>query len=205
MSINKNIKKSDEKVVITVRIDKELDESLNIARSKTGLSKADIIRNYLNLSNYVFMQKGSIKSLDNRELIIFKRSFLKNLLKDMDEVAQIILGEKLARFINDIARIQRRINDLSYKLDICENLGFFPKFIDQEDYILISNKFGPRKFIEAFTWKLITEKDFNRQFVEAEISKNPKSTARNYKKEIAPVERLSSHYAFEFAKLPKKE
>ncbi|MFW9830071.1 MAG: ribbon-helix-helix protein, CopG family, partial [Candidatus Thorarchaeota archaeon] len=46
--------------VITVRIDQKLNENLDKVRRKLGISKADLIRNYLEISKCVVKQKGSI-------------------------------------------------------------------------------------------------------------------------------------------------
>ena len=49
-----NIKEgTKEKSVLTVRIDEELDQILNDVKEKKGISKADLIRNYLELVKYV--------------------------------------------------------------------------------------------------------------------------------------------------------
>ena len=121
--------------------------------------------------------------------------------------SQINFGLKLSRLINDIARINNKLEDINYKLDLCDHMGFFPKFVDEENYVLITKKFGPIKFIEAFTWQLFknpNQKDFNPNYTSENISS--KSSIRNpYNKEIVSVERSSSHYSFEFAKIPEEE
>ena len=213
MSTDKNGKESkganseDTTKVITVRIDSDLNENLDAIRRKIGISKADLIRNYLEISKYVKIQKSSIKSLNERDLIMIKKSFLRKLIESQEEVEQINSGLKLSRLINDIARINNKLEDIHYKLDLCDSLGFFPKFIDEENYVLITKKFGPIKFIEAFTWQLFkkpNQKDFSTNYTSENISS--KSSIRNpYNKEIVAVERSSSHYSFEFAKIPEEE
>jgi len=193
--------------VITVRIDNELNKNLDLVRSKIGLSKADLIRNYLEMSKYVRIQKSSIKSLNDRDLIMIKKSFLRKLIENSEEVKQINLGLKLSRLINDIARINNKLEDIEYKLDLCDHMGFFPKFVDEENYVLISKKFGPKKFIEAFTWQLFkqpNQKDFNPNYTTETID-NKSSIRNQYNKEIVSVERSSSHYSFEFAKIYEEE
>ena len=203
----KDANSEDTTKVITVRIDSDLNENLDQIRSKIGISKADLIRNYLEMSKYVKIQKSSIKSLNDRDLIMIKKSFLRKLIESQEEVEQINSGLKLSRLINDIARINNKLEDIHYKLDLCDNLGFFPKFIDEENYILITKKFGPIKFIEAFTWQLFkkpNQKDFNPNYTSENIAS--KSSIRNpYNKEILYVERSSSHYSFEFAKIPEED
>jgi hypothetical protein len=193
--------------VITVRIDSDLNKNLDAIRSKIGISKADLIRNYLEMSKYIKIQKSSIKSLNDRDLIMIKKSFLRKLIEKSEEAEQINFGLKLSRLINDIARINNKLEDIDYKLDLCDHMGFFPKFIDEENYVLITKKFGPIKFIEAFTWQLFkkpNQKDFNPNYTSENISS--KSSIRNpYNKEIIHVERSSSHYSFEFAKIPEEE
>ena len=204
---SKDAEDKDKPPVITVRIEKELNETLDALRNKIGVSKADLIRNYLELSKYVIVQKSSIKSLNDRDMVMIKKSYLRKMLESREEIEQINSGLKLSRFINDIARINNKLEDIHYKLDLCDNLGFFPKFIDEENYVLITKKFGPKKFIEAFTWQIFkepTQKDFSTNYTTETIDN--KSSIRNaYNKEIVPVERSSSHYSFEFAKVPEEE
>ncbi|MHA1723288.1 MAG: hypothetical protein ACTSXH_00385 [Promethearchaeota archaeon] len=188
--------------ILTLRIDKELNDIIYQLGVKKKLSKSIILRNYLELARYFNVDYDSMRSLNENELIITKRNFLFNLLEELDELKQIDYGSRLAQYINDIARIQGKEDDIGYKLDLCEKHGFFPKFIDKRNYILISKKFGPKKFVEAFTWLLITkgeEGDFDRSFIESEISKSSK-TKRSYFKIINPLERDASYYSFEFAK-----
>ena len=191
--------------VITVRIDEELNNHIDKSREKLGLSKADFIRNYLELSKFIIKQKGSIKSLNDRDFIIVKRSFLRKIIENESEEEQLNMGNKLGNFINDIARINGKLDDIEYKLDLCDNLGFFPKFIDDENYVLIDKKFGPQKFVETFTWQIFNQTtDFNIDWISSKIDTQSKiRTAYNNK--VQPIERSSSHYSFEFAKLSKNE
>ncbi|MFX1308597.1 MAG: hypothetical protein ACFE8C_02790 [Promethearchaeota archaeon] len=194
-------------VVITVRIEEDLNQNIEKIRSKLGISKADFIRKYLDMSKYLVIQNNLLKSLNNRDFILIKKSFLRKLLEGLEETEQMEMGLKSARFINDIARLQGQIDNIEYKLDLCEHLGFFPKFIDEEKYILISKKFGPRKFIEAFTYKLINHEpkfNFDMRFTEETISSQSKIRT-SYEKLIQPIERSSSHFSFEFAKIPEEE
>ena len=46
--------------VITVRINSELNDALDKLKDKLGNSKADLIRNYLGMSQYIIKQKNSI-------------------------------------------------------------------------------------------------------------------------------------------------
>jgi len=196
--------KDDSTSVITVRIDKNLNETLDNHCRNLRISKANLIRSYLEMSKYLIVDRGAIKSLDNRELIILKQSYLKKNTRDLDEIRQIEMGEKLARYVNDIARIEGKLDDLSYKLDLCEHMGYFPRFIDKDKdkFILFSKKFGTQKFVEAFVWQLINQSDYNRDFLTEEIERS-KSIRGNYNKTINPVERSSSHYSFGYAKLPE--
>ncbi|MFW9945396.1 MAG: ribbon-helix-helix protein, CopG family, partial [Candidatus Odinarchaeota archaeon] len=52
--------------VITIRIDRNLNNNLNKMKERLGISKADLIRNYLEFSKFIIKQKGSIKTLNNR-------------------------------------------------------------------------------------------------------------------------------------------
>jgi len=188
--------------VITVRIDNELNNVIEKLRSNLGISKANFIRNYLEMSKYLIIQNNTIKSLNNRDLVVIKKSFVRKLIEAMDEKEQMEMGVKIARFINDIATIQGKLDDIEYKLDLCEHLGFFPKLIDEENYILFSKKFGPKKFIEAFVYKLINyelKSEYDTRFTEENIKTQSKINSA-YTKALQPVERLSSHYSFEIAK-----
>ncbi|MFX1345017.1 MAG: ribbon-helix-helix protein, CopG family [Promethearchaeota archaeon] len=197
-------KSKNSTVVITVRIDEDLNNKIEEIREKLGISKADFIRNYLEMSKSIIKQKTSIKSLNKRDLIIVKRSYLRKLIERSDESEQIKLGDKLGRFINDIGRINGKVDDISYKLDLCDSLGFFLRDVDNEGYINIIKKFGPKKFVEAFIWRLFKQEEFNLRYTEEEL-KGSKSLTQQYEKEIQAVNRSSSHYSFEFAKLPLKE
>jgi len=197
-------KSKDSTVVITVRIDEDLNHNIEEMRQKLGISKAEFIRNYLELSKSIIKQKSSIQSLNKRDLVIIKRSYLRKLIENIDESEQIKLGDKLGRFINDIARINGKIDDIDYKLDLCDSLGFFLRDVDQEGYVNILKKFGPKKFVEAFTWRLFKQEEFNSKYTEEEL-KGSKSLTQQYEKQIQSVNRSSSHYSFEFAKLHEKE
>ncbi len=191
--------KSNQKI-ITIRIDSELNDHLDYMRNRLGVSKADLIRNYLELSKYVLKQKSSIKSLNNRDFIIIKRSYLRKIITKLNEEEQIKLGDKLARFINDIGRINGKEDDIEYKLNLCDSLGFFPFFSDKENSILITKKFGPQRFVEAFTYRLFKKKEFNPRFIEEEL-KGSKSLRDQYNKEIQPENKTSSHYSYKFANI----
>jgi len=197
-------KSRDSTVVITVRIDEDLNNNIEEVRQKLGISKADFIRNYLEMSKSIIKQKGSIKSLNKRDLMIVKRSYLRKLIESSVEGEQIYLGDKLGRFINDTARTNGKVDDIEHKLDLCDSLGFFLRDVDTEGYINILKKFGPKKFVEAFIWRLFKQDEFNSKYTEEEL-KGSKSLTQQYEKEIQSVNRSSSHYSFEFAKLPEKE
>lgn len=203
MSKIKNTEIKDKTSVLTVRIDDELDQILSRIKNKKGITKAKLIRNYLEMAKYLILDGESIQSLNNRDFIIIKRSFLKRLVEKLEELEQIELGEKFGRLINDIATLQGKTDDNDYKIDLCEHLGFFTKHIDSEGYLLILKKFGPQKFVESFLWKIIKNKDFDTQFIESEIEKSSKVRSQ-YDKVINPLDRSTSHYAFEFAKMKKK-
>ncbi|MBY9017672.1 MAG: hypothetical protein KGD66_02470 [Candidatus Lokiarchaeota archaeon] len=186
--------------VLTIRINNELNEHLGKMKSRLGVSKADLIRNFLELSKYIIKQKNSLKSLNDRDFIIIKRSFLRKLIVGSDELDQILLGDKLARFVIDIARISGKVDDLNYKIDICDNLGFFPKFIDEENYLLVTKKFGPNKFVEAFLFRLFTGKEMDHNYIEESLKGN-KSLKQKYKNDFKIVQRSESHFTYEFTTL----
>ena len=186
--------------VITIRIDGELNDHLNNLKDRLGLSKADLIRNYLELSKCILKQKSSLKSLNNRDFVIIKRSYLRKIMMELEEEDQIRFGDKLARFINDLGRIYGKENDIDYKIQLCDIMGFFPYFVDNENSILITKKFGPQRFVEAFTYRLFKKSEYNTRFVEEEL-KGSKSLRDQYNKEIQPEDKSSSHYSFKFAKI----
>ncbi|MFX1390801.1 MAG: hypothetical protein ACFE9Z_12125 [Promethearchaeota archaeon] len=159
------------------------------------------------MSKYLVTQNNSIRSVNDRDLIIIKKNHLKKLIEGLTEVDQMEFGIKIARFINDIATIQGKLDDIEFKLDLCEHLGFFPKLVDDENYIWFSKKFGSKKFIEAFVYKLINYEpkfEYDLKYTEEAIENN-KSLRAQYNKNIDPQERSSTHYCFEFAKIPKEE
>jgi len=200
-----SIDKKEETSVLTVRISKELDQILDKIKDRKGISKASLIRYYLEMAKYIIVDNGSIRSLDERDMITIKKKTFKKYLRLFEEEMQMDQGVKFARFINDLARVQGKLDDIGYKLDLCEHLGFFPKFVDEDNYILITNKFGPKKFIEAFVYKLIhhdPEIEYDYTFTEEAENGKRKSA---YLKTIQPVDRAASYYAFEFAKIESEE
>ena len=199
--MNKSLK--PETSIVTIRIDKELNEHIDKLKDRLGLSKADLIRNYLELSKYLIKERNSIKSFNNRDFIIVKRSFMRKMIEDFEEESQILLGDKLARFINDISRIHGKVEDINYKLDICDNLGFFQKFIDQENYVLVSKRFGPKKFVEAFLYRFFTEEEMNPNYVEEKLKGN-KSLNSKYSNDFTEKNRSESHYTYEFMHLEEE-
>ncbi|MBN1216230.1 MAG: hypothetical protein JXA99_12420 [Candidatus Lokiarchaeota archaeon] len=189
--------------ILTVRIHEDLDENLDNICKKRGLKKATVVREYLDKAKFFLIDHNSIKSKNENNLILLKRTYFRNILEKIDELSQIELGSELARFINDLARLEGKIDDIQYKIAICEEYGLFSKFIDKENYILFSKKFGPRKFVEAFVWILISKGDkgdFDKQFTQEELSNSSKLN-KKYEELIQPIKRDSSYYAFEFAKL----
>jgi hypothetical protein len=203
----KNKEFSEKSNVLTVRISQQLDQVLENLKDKKGISKATLIRNYLEMAKYILVDQGSIKSINDRELIIIKRKTFKKMVKGFSEVDQMNQGIKFAQFINDLAQLKGKIDDIEYKLELCEHLGFFPKLIDGEKYVLFSNKFGPKKFVEAFVYKLINhdaDNTYNLEYTEDNIE-NKRAIKQEYNKMIQPLERSSSYYAYEFAKIQEKE
>ncbi|TXT54436.1 MAG: hypothetical protein BAJALOKI2v1_780012 [Promethearchaeota archaeon] len=202
---NKDKRSEDNSSVLTIRIDDNVNKRLDDISERRRTTKASVIRDYLEMAKYILLDPKSITSLNKNDLILIKRNTFKTILDRFDEITQIEFGTRIAQFINDLARLQGRINDIEYKLDICEKFGFFPKFIDKERYILFSKLFGPRRFVEAFVWRLITKGDkgdFDKSFISNEIDDNKKVRA-SYEEKIQPIRRDASHFAFEFANLEK--
>jgi antitoxin component of RelBE/YafQ-DinJ toxin-antitoxin module len=189
--------------VITIRIDEKLNEHLDIMKERMGISKTNLIKNYLELSKYLIKNKTAIQSLNDRDLVVIKKSFLRKIIELLEEEKQLKYGDKLARFVNDIARIYGKQEDLRYKIDFCNNLGFFNSFFDDDNYLLTTKKFGTKKFVEAFLWRIFKQKELNSEYVEEEMKSN-KSLRQKYKSEIKELDISSSHYSFEFAKIPKE-
>ena len=203
MAKKSSIKQPQAQFVLTIRIDEDLDGVIENRKKKKKTTKAKIVKNYLEMAKYISIDDYSIKSLNNNDLIMLKKSFFKSIIEGLDEVKQIDLGSELARFMNDIARGQDQLDNLIFKLDLCQHLGLFEHYIDKSNYILFSKKFGPKKFVEAFVWRLITkgdQGDFDKSFIDSEIERS-KSIRGSYEKKIHPVHRDGSYYAFEFAKL----
>ena len=200
--MNEIYKPKKQTKVITIRIDEKLNEHLDNMKERMGISKTNLIKNYLELSKYLIKHKTTILSLNDRDLVVVKKSFLRNLIERLEEKEQLNLGDKLARFVNDIARIYGKQEDLLYKIDFRVNLGFFNSLYDDNNYLLTTKKFGPKKFVEAFLWRLFKQKELNSNYFEEEMKGN-KSLRQKYKSEIKELEISSSHYSYSFAKLPK--
>ncbi len=190
--------------VITIRIDRELNENLDRIKDRMGITKNNLIKNYLELSKYFLKRKSTIQSLNDRDLVIIKRSFLRNLIERLEETEQINFGDKLGRFINDIARINGKQEDLQFKIDFCDNLGFFNNLFDESNYVLVEKKFGSSKFVEAFLWRLFEQEELNPDYIEEEMKGN-KSLRQKYKNQIKQLDISSSHYSYEFAQIKKEK
>ena len=200
--MSKDLEPKKQTKVITIRIDQELNENLDRMKDRMGINKNSLIKNYLELSKYFLKRKSTLQSLNDRDLVVIKRSFLRNILEKLEEKEQINFGDKLGRFINDIARIYGKQEDLRYKVDFCDNLGFFNNLLDESNYILVEKKFGPAKFVEAFLWRLFEQKELNPNYVEEEMKGN-KSLRQKYKNEIKQLDSYDSHYSYEFARIDK--
>lgn len=200
MSKNNTPKKPTK--VITIRIDEELNEYMDKMNKRIGTNKTSLIRNYLEFSKYVIKQKSALQSLNDRDLVVVKRSFLRNLIERLKESEQLHFGDKLGVFINDIARIYGKQEDIRYKVDFCDNLGFLSSILDDNNNLLVVKKFGPKKFVEAFLWRLFEQKELNPDYIEEEMKGN-KSLRQKYKNQIKELDISSSHYSYEFAKIPE--
>ena len=188
--------------VITIRIDEELNDQLDKMHKRMGISKTSLIKNYLELSKYLIKQKSALQSLNDRDLVVVKRSFLRNLIERLEESEQLNFGDKLGVLINDIARIYGKQEDISYKVDFCDNLGFFSSILDDDNNLLVVKKLGPKKFVEAFLWRLFEQKELNPNYIEEEMKGN-KSLRQKYKSQIKELGISTSHYSYEFAKIPE--
>jgi hypothetical protein len=188
--------------VITIRIDEELNDQLDKMHKRMGISKTSLIKNYLELSKYLIKQKSALQSLNDRDLVVVKRSFLRNLIELLEESEQLNFGDKLGVLINDIARIYGKQEDIRYKVDFCDNLGFFSSILDDDNNLLVVKKLGPKKFVEAFLWRLFEQKELNPNYIEEEMKGN-KSLRQKYKSQIKELDISSSHYSYEFAKIPE--
>ena len=188
--------------VITIRIDEELNDQLDKMHKRMGISKTSLIKNYLELSKYLIKQKSALQSLNDRDLVVVKRSFLRNLIERLEESEQLNFGDKLGVLINDIARIYGKQEDIHYKVDFCDKLGFFSSILDDDNNLLVVKKLGPKKFVEAFLWRLFEQKELNPDYIEEEMKGN-KSLRQKYKNQIKALDISSSHYSYEFAKIPE--
>ena len=197
--------KKEQTTVLTVRIERKIDQILDEIKSKRRLTKANVIRNYLEMVKYLNCDQNSIRSKDDRDLIIIKRNSFRKFLESFEEEVQMYWGIKIAQFINDLARVQNEFENIEYKLDLCEHFGFFSKFIDKENYILFSKKFGPNKFVEAFAYKLINyspDDEYDINFTTKSIEDSSKLRGQ-YNKVIQPIYRTDGYYAYMFAKLER--
>ena len=201
MSKNNGPKKATK--VITIRIDAELNEHLDKLNKRLGITKTNLIKHYLELSKYLVKQKSTLQSLNDRDLVVVKRSFLRGLIDRMEESEQLSFGDKLGVFINDIARIFGKQEDINYKVDFCDNLGYLSSILDDDNNLLVVKKFGPKKFVEAFLWRLFEQKELNPNYIEEEMKGN-KSLRQKYRNQLKASGISSSHYSYEFAKIPEK-
>ncbi len=193
--------------VLTIRIEKDLDDTITKICSDRGITRAKLIRDYLELTKYVFISNDSISTFNFNEMILLKKNFFKDILEKLDESRHIELGTELGKYVNDLARIQGKVDDIDYKLELCQHLGLFKKYIDEENYVMISKSFGPKRFVEAFVWQFFTKGDkgdFDKSYTETEMANNKKLRAK-YEEQIQSVRRDEEHYAFEFAKIPAKK
>jgi len=188
--------------VITIRIDEELNDQLDRMHKRIGISKTSLIKNYLELSKYLIKQKSALQSLNDRDLVVVKRSFLRNLIERLEESEQLNFGDKLGVLINDIARIYGKQEDIRYKVDFCDKLGFFSSILDDDNNLLVVKKLGPKKFVEAFLWRLFEQKELNPNYIEDKME-GSKSLRQKYKSQIKELDISSSHYSYEFAKIPE--
>ncbi len=201
-------KSSNSTSVLSIRIEKELDAILTkLVNENKKITKANIIRIYLELAKYIVLSSDSITSYNKNDLIILKKNFFKDIIEKLDEARHIEIGTELGKYINDLARVQGKVDDIECKLELCQHMGLFKRYIDEENYIMISKSFGPKRFVEAFVWQFITKGDkgdFDKSYNEAEMANNKKLRAK-YEDQIKPVRRDEEHYAFEFAKVPLRE
>ncbi len=188
--------------VITIRIDGELNDQLDKMHKRMGITKTSLIKNYLELSKYLIKQKSALQALNDRDLVVIKRSFLRNIIERLKESEQLNFGDKLGVLINDIARIYGKQEDIRYKVDFCDKLGFFSSILDDDNNLLVVKKLGPKKFVEAFLWRLFEQKELNPNYIEEEMKGN-KSLRQKYKSQIKELDISSSHYSYEFAKIPE--
>ncbi len=188
--------------VITIRIDEDLSDHLDKLHKRMGITKTNLIKNYLELSRYLIKQKSVLHSLNDRDLVVVKRSFLRNLIERLDEGDQLNFGDKLGVLINDIARIYGKQDDIRYKINFCDMLGYLSSILDDDNNLLVARKLGPKKFVEAFLWRLFEQKELNRDYIEEEMKGN-KSLRQKYKSQIKELDISSSHYSYEFAKIPE--
>ena len=201
--MSKNLTPKRATMVITIRIDAELNEHLDKMNKRLGITKTNLIKHYLELSKYLVKQKSTLQSLNDRDLVVVKRSFLRGLIDRMEESEQLSFGDKLGVFINDIARIFGKQEDINYKVDFCDNLGYLSSILDDDNNLLVVKKFGPKKFVEAFLWRLFEQKELNPNYIEEEMKGN-KSLRQKYRNQLKASGISSSHYSYEFAKIPEK-
>ncbi len=193
---------SDTSIVITVRIDRELNDVLEKRREGTGMSKAEFIRTYLEKMRYLKFLKKDIYTLEPQKALVLPKNLFLQLMNILNDLQQARFGEELARQIN--ININKDIPEanLKNKLDLIEQLGFFPKEIDADRYILVAKDFGPQKMVESFMWCLLGKGDF--KFFDTDMNSN-KKLKNQYKDEVIfEPERYTTSYCFKFAKIPEE-
>ena len=194
---------SESSIVITVRIDRDLNDVLEKRREGTGMSKAEFIRTYLEKMRFLKFLKKDIYTLEPQKALLLPKNLFQQLLNFLDDLQQARFGEELARQININANKELAEATLEDKLNLIEQLGLFPKEIDAEKYILVSKDFGPQKFVEAFMWCLFGEKEF--KFFEKDMESNKKLRSQYKNEVIFEPERYTTSYCFKFAQIPEEE
>ncbi|TFF88805.1 MAG: hypothetical protein EU548_08395, partial [Promethearchaeota archaeon] len=196
-------KQKEDTLEIKIKIGNDLLSNLKEQSQMRGITVEHLMKEYLELSNSIMKHHNSLKSLNDNSLIILKKQFFKSIISEFRDDYLIERGKEMGQFINNLARVQGKVDDIPHKLELCELYGFFPKKVDDEGYILIDKSFGPRRFVESCTWYLITmgeQGEFDKEFTTRGIEDSNK-IYRAYKNKILPVFRDSGYYAFEFARI----
>ncbi len=130
------MKESEENKMFSLRLKPKLIARINKLSGELGVSKTNIARSYLQLSEYVLVEPSSdLTTFTKMSLSIFPTEILKELLDSQDEKKQISIGDKLGTIINNNFQIMG-LQNLEEKRKLIHGLNwikFTPvQLIDEE-------------------------------------------------------------------------
>ena len=187
MSQNQN-KKQTKTEVITFRIPTDLFNRFGELAKDENLTKTDIVKRYLNLSNLFTLDGKGVKTdYANQTLILYPATLIKevfNLISKIPKKDQfyerLVLGDKLGLYINSITT-NMGIKNYEYRkiFDLIERMGWFKwtKKTYREakgdiTIILIPTGFASKALVYAMVYRIITRKKYPDRWDEALLNQD---------------------------------